>query len=105
MFHALLEFASCPPSRGRPRTIPENRVRDTSLDENQGPSQLHGHGPWLVCEVFPWQGHGVGHVLTKPRFRPNWQSSMLQPMLHFPQTTRHRRPPHRHFSGTLIGCL
>lgn len=21
------------------------------LDESQGPSQLHGHGPWLVCEV------------------------------------------------------
>ena len=23
------------------------------LDENQGPSQSHGHGPWLVCEVAP----------------------------------------------------
>ena len=22
-----------------------------SLDENQGPSQVHGHGPWLMCEV------------------------------------------------------
>jgi hypothetical protein len=21
------------------------------LDESQGPSQLHGHGHWLVCEV------------------------------------------------------
>ena len=21
------------------------------LDESQGPSQLHGHGPWLMCEV------------------------------------------------------
>ena len=21
------------------------------LDEIQGPSQLHGYGPWLVCEV------------------------------------------------------
>ena len=21
------------------------------LDESRGPSQLHGHGPWLVCEV------------------------------------------------------
>ena len=21
------------------------------LDENKGPSQLHGHGPWLVCQV------------------------------------------------------
>ena len=21
------------------------------LDESEGPSQLHGHGPWLVCEV------------------------------------------------------
>jgi hypothetical protein len=21
------------------------------MDESQGPSQLHGHGPWLVCEV------------------------------------------------------
>ena len=21
------------------------------LDENQGPSQLHGHGPWFVCEL------------------------------------------------------
>ena len=21
------------------------------LDKSQGPSQLHGHNPWLVCEV------------------------------------------------------
>jgi hypothetical protein len=21
------------------------------LDESQGPSQLHDHGPWLMCEV------------------------------------------------------
>ena len=32
-----------------------------TLDENQGPSQLHGHGPWLMCEValgsweFSWR--------------------------------------------------
>ena len=27
------------------------------LDENQGPSHLHGHSPWLVCGVALGQYH------------------------------------------------
>ena len=37
--------------------IPANHVGFTGLrqliwplEESQGPSQLHGHGPWLVCK-------------------------------------------------------
>ena len=26
-------------------------VRPLDDDESQGPSQLHCHGPWLMCEV------------------------------------------------------
>ena len=33
-----------------------------TLDEGRGPSQLHGHGPWLVCEVaLSWLQAGMVH--------------------------------------------
>ena len=51
MFHGVLEFALDPPRRGGPERILEDMLVVRSLDEDQGPSWFHGHGPWLVCEV------------------------------------------------------
>ena len=45
MWHGLLKFASDPPSRGRPS------ANCNGSCHSQGLSQLHGHGPWLVCEM------------------------------------------------------
>jgi hypothetical protein len=40
MYKIYFVFVLGPPPRG-----------SRSLENNQGPSQLHGHGPWLVCTI------------------------------------------------------
>jgi hypothetical protein len=54
VFHGLPEFALGPPPRGRPKAnYNELCFKEPifHLDENQGPSQLHGRNTWLASEV------------------------------------------------------
>ena len=55
MFHGLLGFASGQSLRGRLDHVKVTGLVQMMwpLGESQGPSQLHGHGHWLVCEVAP----------------------------------------------------
>ena len=53
-----------PPPRGGPTQILANHVRVKGLkqlvwpsDESEEPSQPHGHGPWLMCEVALSSSH------------------------------------------------
>ena len=52
VLHGLLEFTFDPPPRSR-HDSSSNRPSSMvwPLEENQGPSQLHGHGLWLVWAV------------------------------------------------------
>jgi hypothetical protein len=57
MFHGPPKFALAPSSRARPNAnfdIACMLVKHLVwlLDESQGPSQLHIHCPWLMCEVI-----------------------------------------------------
>ena len=56
MFPGPPNFASSPPPRGKPDATSNTMSMVWPLDENQGPSRVHGHNPWLV-----WKWPLVGH--------------------------------------------
>ena len=59
MFHGLSEFALGPPLGG-------GLDANSGIPcQNQGSSQLHGHGPWLVCEVV-LKIYGHDHMIMIP---------------------------------------
>ena len=59
MFHGLSEFALGPPLGG-------GLDANSGIPcQNQGSSQLHGHGPWLVCKVV-LKIYGHDHVIMIP---------------------------------------
>jgi hypothetical protein len=91
MFHDLLEFVSCPP----PSRWARHKFKHTMLakellhylDESQGPSQLHGHYPWLVCEVALSEMSANTHVFHMSR---NFPLSLLGlPSIHASYVKRH----------------
>jgi hypothetical protein len=52
MCHGMLEFALGPPPRGRhDAKLWQTMSVARPSNENQGPSQIHGHNLWFIHEV------------------------------------------------------
>ena len=64
------------------------------LNEIQGLSQLHGQGPWLMCELALRQH--VGNTMYKKRPRPRHNKGKHR-------RQQHRQPPTGHFTNEIEG--